>query len=611
MVRFGGKRGPRFQGIRFRLGVAMAFALLPILLLGAIQSQAAFRADAEERRNDLVLAAERSAANAWTRLDSTLVLLEALRPESLGLYCESRLRALVDRLPGYDALLQFSPTGQVVCASKDVPPTLAATGADWFDRLRGGEDMAVVRAPPEISPEPALLVAVRSERPLGAFDGALTALLPLSELRPVPPPGALPDGSEVALTDAQGRVLTSTNPQAFAVTAGQGAAGWVERARADPSTLFEGVDASGQRRVFAGAAIAGRDVYVLISAPDPGLLSWARLDPIGVFVLPILAWLVTLIAVMIFSERIIIRWLDYLERVAALYAKGRFSVRPVQAVSAPSELRIFARTLDDMAEAISIRDASLMESIAEKDALLREIHHRVKNNLQIISSLLSMQQRALTDPAARAAINDTRQRISALALIYRTLYQSADIRRADLSDFLNELVGQLIASESGRGPMVTSAVDADSLVIDPDKLAPLALWAVEAVTNAQKHAFAGRGGSLKVRFNVNGPESVLEVEDDGGGFGPDAAQGVGRTLMTAFARQLRGQTELVPSPTGGAIARLVFPTPEAEDGPASHDGAPPLPPAAPRPAPASRNPVVPDTLRRGDLSRVAKATGAS
>src|SRR5690606_20281208 len=339
----------------------MAFALLPILLLGAIQSQAAFRADAEERRNDLVLAAERSAANAWTRLDSTLVLLEALRPESLGLYCESRLRALVDRLPGYDALLQFSPTGQVACASRDVPPTLAATGADWFDRLRGGEDMAVVRAPPEISPEPALLVAVRSERPLGAFDGALAALLPLSELRPVPPPGALPDGSEVALTDAEGRVLTATNPEAFAVTEGQGAAGWVERARADPSTLFEGVDASGQRRVFAGAAIAGRDVYVLISAPDPGLLSWARLDPIGVFVLPILAWLVALIAVMIFSERIIIRWLDYLERVAALYAKGRFSVRPVQAVSAPSELRIFARTLDDMAEAISIRDASLME----------------------------------------------------------------------------------------------------------------------------------------------------------------------------------------------------------------------------------------------------------
>src|SRR5690606_17697180 len=157
----------------------MAFALLPILLLGAIQSQAAFRRDAEERRADLVLAAERSAANAWTRLDSTMVLLEALRPESLGLYCKARLGALVDRLPGYDALIQISQTGQVVCASRDIPGAVTATGADWFNRLSAGEDMAVVRAPANVAEEPALLVAVRSERPLGAFDGALVALLPL------------------------------------------------------------------------------------------------------------------------------------------------------------------------------------------------------------------------------------------------------------------------------------------------------------------------------------------------------------------------------------------------------------------------------------------------
>ena len=112
------------------------------------------------------------------------------------------------------------------------------------------------------------------------------------------------------------------------------------------------------------------------------------------------------------------------------------------------------------------------------------MHHGVKDNLQIISSLLSMQQRAPEDPAAKAALRATRQRISALALIYRTLYQSADIRQADLREFLTDLVGQLIASESGRGPMVTSLVEADSLVADPDKLVPLALWLVEAVSNA-------------------------------------------------------------------------------------------------------------------------------
>ena len=159
-------------------------------------------------------------------------------------------------------------------------------------------------------------------------------------------------------------------------------------------------------------------------------------------------------------------------------------------------------------------------------------------------------------------MGDIRQRIAVLALIYRTLYQSDDLRYADARIFLTELVGQLIASESGRGHLVTSSVDADSLVVDPDKLAPLALWLVEAVTNAQKHAFANRGGTLIVSFKVTGDSACLEIADDG--LAPEGALstlGVGRTLMTAFARQLRGRAELDRNGAGGVTARLVFPTP--------------------------------------------------
>lgn len=572
MVRLGRALGrglsqPKFQGIRFRLGVALALALLPILLLGAFQAQQQFRAQDVERRQDLQLAAERTAASAKARLDSTSVLLQALRPEALEIFCEPRLTALVDRLDGLEGLARVTPTGQTTCASRaltdETPPWLAdARRSAWFQRLRAGEDTVLARAPAMPGQEPGLIVALRLERPLGAFDGAMIAIIPLAALQPDVADPALPEGSEAALTDAQGRILTATDPKAFVLDGDTPLAGWVDRARAESSSIFE-ADSNGRHRVYAGAALAGRDVYALLSAPAPGLLSWARLNPVGLLLMPLAAWLAAFVSVMLFSERIVVRWLAYLERIAAIYARGRFSVRPVQAVNAPSEIRVLARTLDELAETITTRDAALQASVAEKDALMREIHHRVKNNLQIISSLLSMQQRALTDEPAKAAVADTRQRIAALALIYRTLYQSDDLRYADARIFLTELVGQLIASESGRGHLVTSSVEADSLVVDPDKLAPLALWLVEAVTNVQKHAFAGRGGDLKVRFRVNGETSVLEVQDNGPGVDESVRAGVGRTLMGAFAKQLRGEVEMVPADGGGTIARMTFATPEA------------------------------------------------
>ena len=564
---FRSERSQRFQSIRFRLGVAMAIALLPILVLGAIQTQADFREQAADRRSDLQLAAARAAATTKARLDSTTVLLEALGPEATGPNCAPRLASLIERLDDYEALYRMAPTGDILCSSRPpLPTTTSATvrARPWFQRVAAGEALVVQRSASTTSPRPGLVVASRIERPLGRFDGAMVAVIPLDRLQPDVTDPALPKGAQAALTDADGRVLTATDVRAFQLKGDRTLDGWVERARQDATSLFEADDSLGQHRVYAGAALAGRDVYVLLSAPAPGLLSWAQLNPIGSILLPFAAWLAAFAAVMLVTERVVVRWLDYLERVAAIYARGRFSVRPVQASNAPSEIRLLAQTLDELAENITTRDGMLTESLSEKDALMREIHHRVKNNLQIISSLLSMQQRALTDGPAKAALGDTRQRISALALIYRTLYQSENIRYADAREFLTELVGQLVAAEAMRGPVVSSSVEADSLVVDPDKLAPLALWLVEAVTNAQKHAFAGRGGTLQVRFEVKGETSVLEVQDDGPG--PDQAAvtaGVGRTLMGAFAKQLRGEAEILRAPDGGTIARMVFATPEA------------------------------------------------
>jgi two-component sensor histidine kinase len=550
-----------FSTIRVRLTAALAAALLPVLLLGILQSAIAFSRERASLQRNLGFAAERSAATARARLEAADILLQTLAPGSVGFQCAQRLAEVTQRIPGYANLIRFDSRGRVACAAGDVPADDQRASRPWFQQLATGQPLVITREPGSpYAQEPAVLAAARATAPDGRFDGAFVAVIRLNSLEPAVGDPILPAHSEVALADATGRYITETSPRAFTALPPQ----WRARTRAQGSYVWYDRDAAGERRVYSAAPVVGEAVYVVLSARSPSILSWAWLNPLSGIVFPLLTFALALAAVTIVTERVVVRWIAYLQRIAALYARGRLTVRPVQADQMPPEIRELAETLEAMADAIVGRDASLRDSLAQKDALMREIHHRVKNNLQVISSLLNMQQRSLTDPAARAAMSDTRQRITALALIYRALYQGPDLKRVDLRPFLEELTAQLVNGDL-HGPAVRTVLAVDALVIDPDRLAPLALFAVEAITNAQKHAFHQRGGLLTVNFKVRGDEAELEISDDGAA--PDDAlvsSGVGRTLMTAFARQLRGQAELVRNASGGITARLVFPNPSAQ-----------------------------------------------
>jgi len=559
--------------IRVRLTAALAVALLPVLILGVLQAAIAFRNDGDELREELAASAERSAATARARMEAADILLETLAPGSVGLNCALRLEEVTNRIPGYTNLIRFDRRGRVACAAGDVPADPGRAERDWFKRLALGDNLVITRDPgAEYARIPALLAAVPATDPRVGFDGGFVAVISLESLAPRTADRSLPDQSEVALADGEGSFINATDKEAFPNLPEN----WREEARRKGSLVWYAKDLRGERRVYSAAPLVGDQLYVILSAPSRGIFSWATLNPLTGIAFPILTFILALVAVSVVTERVVTRWIVYLQRIAALYARGRLSVRPVQAEQMPPEIRDLAETLEDMADAIVGRDASLRDTLAQKDALMREIHHRVKNNLQVISSLLNMQQRALADPAARAAMSDTRQRITALALIYRALYQGPDLKRVDLRSFLEELTAQLVSADAIRGSQVQTEIHVDALVIDPDRLAPLALFAVEAITNAQKHAFAGRGGMLSVNFRVHGEEAELEISDDGAA--PDDAlvsSGVGRTLMTAFGRQLRGRSELVRNEKGGITARLVFPTPSAD--------------AQPKPAPANGN----------------------
>ncbi|MBN2207421.1 MAG: PAS domain S-box protein [Candidatus Aminicenantes bacterium] len=190
-------------------------------------------------------------------------------------------------------------------------------------------------------------------------------------------------------------------------------------------------------------------------------------------------------------------------------------------------------------------------TLQEREVMLREIHHRVKNNIQIISSLLRLQSRAIRDRTAVDALNECQSRIRSIALIHEKLYQSRDFARVDFSDYIANMVGHLVSFHSGVGGRVRFRIEADDVKLDINRAIPCGLIINELVTNALKHAFpAGRGGEIVIRlWTLEGGRHALSVKDTGvglpDGLNPESASSLGFQIVGDLVRQLEGAMEVV------------------------------------------------------------------
>ena len=251
-----------------------------------------------------------------------------------------------------------------------------------------------------------------------------------------------------------------------------------------------------------------------------------------------------------------------------------FRSRPLQ--GEPDEVRALERAVADAAQAISAREEELRGALRQRDLLMAEIHHRVKNNLQIVASLLNLQAGRLRDPRARAEFVTARDRVQALATLHRHLYTNQTFEMIALRPFLEELGQQLFAALGERpGQRITLLVEADDLEIVTDQAVSLALLVTETVTNAIKHGFPdARSGTVTVAVHAQDDDVTLTVRDDGLGLRLDdeeAGQGIGLTLIRGFAQHLGGEIEIHRD--GGTELVLHFPLRRREPEPERAEGA--------------------------------------
>lgn len=207
---------------------------------------------------------------------------------------------------------------------------------------------------------------------------------------------------------------------------------------------------------------------------------------------------------------------------------------------------------------IARRTSDLQAALDQQTALLHEVDHRVKNNLQVISSLILLKARRMSEPATRAVLNSVADRIGALSTAHRLLYASGDVSRFDLAAFATDFAADLAVLADPRRIAVT--LDVEPIEVDAAKAAPLALLVHELATNAVRHAFPDdRRGTVAIAAHRAGDGLELTVRDDGIGIAAATANpdGFGRSLVEMMVRQMRGAVAFEDAAPGtNARARI-------------------------------------------------------
>jgi two-component sensor histidine kinase len=206
-------------------------------------------------------------------------------------------------------------------------------------------------------------------------------------------------------------------------------------------------------------------------------------------------------------------------------------------------------------------ETKLRSSLREKEVLLKEVHHRVKNNLQIVSSMLNLQMEKLSDTKAIELFKESQNRVRSIALFHEKLYQSRDLARVEIAEYLKGLANGLFATYGVNPDDIVLEVHAEDIPLGVDAAISCGLIVNELVSNALKHAFpAHRKGQVAVTLRSTGTQVVLEVTDDGVGFPADldfrSPSTLGLKLVAIFTEQVGGAMDLTRE--GGTRFSLRF-----------------------------------------------------
>lgn len=313
-------------------------------------------------------------------------------------------------------------------------------------------------------------------------------------------------------------------------------------------TFFTATTPVGEQRLISVVPILPGEVYALGSwgrtALQRNTSPWFTASTL---LFPFLMWIVGIAVAVTSLNRLVLRHIRDLGRRMRRFATHRAVETSDKIGDAPSEIQTINGTFEEMADQLLRDEADLENAVFEREVLLKEVHHRVKNNLQLISSIINMQVRQVASPEAVSALRQFQDRVTSLASVHRALYQEPSLTHIRFDVLVNDLVEQISTTGVVAEQNVDIALDLDPVTLLPDQTSPLAMVTTEALSNAFKYGGPGRDGVFRLKVNLkevteNDATRVwLTIENsvDPAGEKP-AGTGLGKRLIMAFASQLNG-----------------------------------------------------------------------
>ena len=548
--------------LRRRLQAIITLALLPVVLVSIFQGVARARLDIEHVHTTLLQEARTVAAGDQNLLAAAEQVLRAVGSLSevrgMNGNCDGVLADTLIGVRYFSNLSRIDADGRVACSAMALAHGMSAKDYDVFKAAQKTDGMAVSNELiSRVTGQPVIGGMLALHKPDGSFDGTVAITLDVHWIDYMMRAANLPKGAVVAVYDRSGKVIATNNQDVGPVLAKAALS-----SGADPNSVSIAIDKRGDQWRFGNAALMGNSIFVAFAMGESRLFSSTYLHVGLDFALPILMIGFAWVAIWLATDRQVTQWISYLRRIAAAYRSGHYAIRPDLA-EAPVEFKLLGDALSEMAEGIQDRDRRLREAVEVKTTLIKEIHHRVKNNLQIVMSLLSIQANQVKDSVAKDALLQAQTRINALALVHRILNELEDQSTLDIKQLLEELAHQIAGGMSNDNVKVE--VDVQSRVVSGSVAVALALFTVEALTNIFKHAFPDeKQGVIRVSMDpAPGGKLKLVIADDGLGFSAgETSRSVGSRLIKTFGLQLGGVSSVHSEPGKGTVVDLLFPDPD-------------------------------------------------